>query len=525
MLKQFADEFLGETLSLHPRHQNLLEDCDFGPTLEGETTSRTPEIASLDDVKFMYIKNIEIVGFRGFGKSQKIELGIPNGKFGSGLTIIVGPNNSGKSTIIEAFNAISREKAYSFPEGKRNKNAGDAISIKVKNTSNETKELCTIDGEGGKAAWKENNIVEPISKIFVVPSRRYFKPFFGEGEITRDEFSSSKGTRNVYVSNQGNPTLRPSSLIGFEQRLFEIQENKIRFNEILNNILDPLPNWTIEMSDRDDWYLKFSYGDITHNSEGLGEGLISLFILVDALYDSKEGDVIVIDEPELSLHPQLQKKLIKLMGKYSQSRQVIIATHSPYFINWKSISNGAKITKLVKDIDGDIEVYQMAKKTVDSIEGLVNDLHNPHVMGLDACEIFFLEDNVVLVEGQEDVIIYNKILKDLKIELKGSFYGWGVGGADKMSIIVGLLSDLGFKKVVGILDGNKGGSKSKLEKNYPEYKFFIIKKDDVRDKTATKPSKKIDGLADHKGKIKPECEEHVRNLFSEVNSIFFPSSI
>jgi predicted ATP-dependent endonuclease of OLD family len=279
------------------------------------------------------------------------------------------------------------------------------------------------------------------------------------------------------------------------------------------------------LSDTGSWYLKFSYGDTTHNSEGLGEGLISLFILVDALYDSKEGDVIVIDEPELSLHPQLQKKLIKLMGKYSQNRQVIIATHSPYFINWESISNGAKITRLVKEINGNIEVYQMTDKTVDGIVGLMKDLHNPHVMGLDACEIFFLEDNVVLVEGQEDVIFYTKIIKDLDIEFKGSFYGWGVGGAKKMSIIAGLLSDLGFKKVVGILDGDEAGAKSKLdfEEKYPIYKFFAIKKDDVRDKPSRKEKDRVDGLADHQGKIKPECEEHVKNLFSKVNSIFFPS--
>ncbi|HOO54586.1 MAG TPA: AAA family ATPase [Methanothrix sp.] len=497
--------------------------------MDGETTSRTPEIASPRN-KFKYIKNIELIGFRGFGKSQKIELGIPNGTFGSGLTIIVGPNNSGKSTIIEAFSAISRENAYAFSEGKRNKNAGDAISIKVTDTSNEIKELCTIDGGGAWAVWKKNIVVEPLSKIFVVPSRRYFNPFFGEGEMTRDICSSSKGTRDIYISNQGNPTERPSSLNGFEHRLLRIQENKNDFEEMLRNILDPPPKWTIDLSDTGSWYLKFSCGDTTHNSEGLGEGLISLFILVDALYDSKEGGVIVIDEPELSLHPQLQKKLLILMGKCSKTRQVVIATHSPYFINWESILNGAKITRLVKRINCDIEVHQMAEETVDSIKGFMKDRYNPHVMGLNACEIFFLEDNVVLVEGQEDIIYYNKFIDYLGIPFKGSFYGWGVGGADKMSIIAGLLSDLGFKKVVGILDGNKADEdkvhklKLKLKKKYPMYEFFIIKKDDVRDKSPEKPRKGVDGLADLNGKIKPECEEHVKRLFSKIDSIFSPGS-
>ena len=468
----------------------------------------------------MCIRDIEISGFRGFGKSQKIELGLPNGKFGSGLTIIVGPNNSGKSTIIEAFSAISRENVYPFPEVTRNKKADNKVSIKFTNTLNETKELCTIDGAGGKADWKENIIIEPDSRILVVPSRRHFGPYFSEEVI----FGGGGMTRELYIAKQGDPTLRPLQISGFEMRLFKIDANKDHFNRILEKILDPLPNWTIEMLDQDKWYLKFSCGDMTHNSGGLGEGLISLFILIDALYDSEEGDVIVIDEPELSLHPQLQKKLAKLIGEYSQKRQIIIATHSPYFINWEAILNGAKITKLVKEIDNDIEVYQMKSETVKRITGLLDDFHNPHVMGLDACEIFFLEDNIILVEGQEDVIFYNKILKDLNIKLKGSFYGWGVGGADKMSTIAELLSNLGFKKVVGIFDGNKEDAKSKLEKNYPTYKFFIIKKDDVRDKPARGASKRIDGLANHSGKIKPECEKHVKNIFSEVNSVFSPNT-
>jgi AAA15 family ATPase/GTPase len=45
----------------------------------------------------MTLKRIEIKGFRGFEEEGLINLAIPNGKYGSGLTILVGPNNSGKS--------------------------------------------------------------------------------------------------------------------------------------------------------------------------------------------------------------------------------------------------------------------------------------------------------------------------------------------------------------------------------------------------------------------------------------------
>jgi hypothetical protein len=60
-------------------------------------------------------------------------------------------------------------------------------------------------------------------------------------------------------------------------------------------------------------------------------------------------------------------------------------------------------------------------------------------MGLDAREAFFLDDGVILVEGQEDVLAYRRALKEMEIEIPGHFFGWGVGGAPKMRIIAKLL--------------------------------------------------------------------------------------
>lgn len=50
------------------------------------------------------IKELSISGFRGFGQTQAIKFSIPdNERVGSGLTIITGANNAGKTTIIESI--------------------------------------------------------------------------------------------------------------------------------------------------------------------------------------------------------------------------------------------------------------------------------------------------------------------------------------------------------------------------------------------------------------------------------------
>lgn len=55
----------------------------------------------------MYIKSMTIENFKGFHGQQIIDFNIPDGVTeGSGLNIFVGENNSGKSTIFEAFDFI-----------------------------------------------------------------------------------------------------------------------------------------------------------------------------------------------------------------------------------------------------------------------------------------------------------------------------------------------------------------------------------------------------------------------------------
>lgn len=457
------------------------------------------------------ITKLELKGLRGFASTQTLELAIPNGSFGSGFTALVGPNNGGKSTIIEALRALSSTQPPSFTVGKRNAKAGDRVEIVARDEAGNTRELRTVEEGGSEAKLTVNNDPIPPGSMFVLPSRRFFEPLFPKG----------LQERYGYITGYGLPATRGSAIGQFATRLFQVSRNKKEFGAVLKRVLDPVPNWTIDQSDGGQYFLKFDMGGSFHNSDGLGEGLVSLFFIIDALYDSGPGDVIVIDEPELSLHPAFQRKLASLLLEYASSRQIVISTHSPYFIDFGAVVNGAKIARVYsKQFDSTIKM--LSDESAKRIEGFLKNLNNPHILGLDAREVFFLEDRVILVEGQEDVVFYHRIAEQLGKNLHGTYFGWGVGGADNMGIIAHLLRDLGFEKVVGILDDNKQDALKKLVDAFPDYHFFSIPANDVRSKPAVAAKGAVVGVVDEAGNVKPEHTQALTALFDSINAELSP---
>lgn len=452
----------------------------------------------------MTIESFKIHGFRGFSNEETLHLAQPTGQAGSGLTILVGPNSGGKSTIIEGFKAISARSPQSFTEGRRNNAANDRVSFKVTLTTGETYELKTVEAGGSETEWTDNP--QPnLPQILVLSSRRYFNPYFGKGLQQRSQYTG-----------QELPAQRGLESTNFSNRLFRALDNRAEFDEVLKYVMDPVPDWTIDQADGGNYYLKFTTEGQFHNSDGLGEGLISLFFIVDALYDSDEGEVIVIDEPELSLHPIFQERVSKLLRKYAATRQIVYATHSPHFIEFDSLSRGAKVARICK-AGGSSTVNHLSTNTATALSGFLGDMNNPHILGLDARKAFFLDDQVVLLEGQEDVIFLKQALTQINTEIKGNFFGWGVGGASNMPTIASMLQDLGFKRVVGILDNNVGNVLNDLVTSFPDYRFLQISAQDIRTKPARPQTEATEGLLNSAGEVRDEHREPLTMLVTEAN--------
>jgi predicted ATP-dependent endonuclease of OLD family len=104
-------------------------------------------------------------------------------------------------------------------------------------------------------------------------------------------------------------------------------------------------------------------GKMNISTESLGSGIemiISLLLLETLASLSKDDIVIIIDEPELHLHPTLQEQFVQYLKTISPERQIIVSTHSPYFFKNCCLNNNIKllVTKIVdnKSLIEDAEI-------------------------------------------------------------------------------------------------------------------------------------------------------------------------
>ena len=96
----------------------------------------------------------------------------------------------------------------------------------------------------------------------------------------------------------------------------------------------------------------------------------------------------MIDEPELSLHPKWQQKIVDVYRKIGRNNQIILATHSPHILGSVEKEN---IILLEKNENGIVKVKtgdefgnsygQTAGRILEDIMGLETD-RNPNVNNL-----------------------------------------------------------------------------------------------------------------------------------------------
>lgn len=320
------------------------------------------------------LTNISIENDRGFYGRRDIALATPTGARGSGLTILVGPNNSGKSTVVAALRLVTGEPKQIDLE---HRHQDARLAITITNSEGIEKTITNPDLGATTVIQGQANAYPTSENIRLVPSRRAWSAYTGHQRMDVQQYwdraKEQPAEDTFFIS-------RLAALTGAQRDAYNI---------LLKELLPELSSWRIELSRGQTFVLYKTKSGALHAADLFGDGMASLFRLSLALFDSSATQVIVVDEPELSLHPQAQKILASVLSRYAADRQIIITSHPPYFVSWADLANGTKVYRLTQREDG-IAIGSLDLCTIANLKGLTDDWQKPSLLDAVSREIFLL---------------------------------------------------------------------------------------------------------------------------------------
>lgn len=338
------------------------------------------------------LDKLTIKGFKSIQDLEDLEL--------TNLNVIVGANGSGKSNFISFFKMLR-----ALIDGNLNRfvkgcgGAGDLLFNGRKITQKmefETrfgsrgfrfklvptpKDACAIEDEaryysGGTTGWwnlgdsedgKSRMVMEVVDKRSDGSYSQWIYDAISSWQIYHFHDTSATASMRHYEIVQDNKNLRTdASNIGpFLLKLK--RKHPCEYKEILNavRLVTPFFNdFILESEERGakemvniSWMQKGS--DFPMQPYHLSDGSIRFICLAAALLQPNPPSAIIIDEPELGLHPSAIVILAELIQVASQKTQIIVATQSPALLDQFSINDiivvnrkdGASIFERLKEED------------------------------------------------------------------------------------------------------------------------------------------------------------------------------
>ncbi|MBQ9266966.1 MAG: AAA family ATPase [Clostridia bacterium] len=351
----------------------------------------------------MYISKVTIKNYRIFKSDKEYEINdfnVPDGQNnGKGITIIAGENGSGKTTILDAISSAMIEYKADSYNAKDINNLNEKTEIKVfsdvpfkvqgtfPNTEYEFKGISFIGGVRGRGNRSFLQSMSVHDQIFLKvnpdkpkdgsPDLRLSvnNPFSGKRFNDTDVVYLDKNRLFQIKSGTYNETKFDRLMEDFNYQYYKntdtIEDLNVYLNEnvkkgkIENDFLADAIKKFEEISDYKvqlDFINNYQPFDnarfVTREDNkqillsGIGSGYEMIFSLLYSYYLSKQNGkkmIILIDEPELHLHPKIQEKFIDFLIDISKDVQVIATTHSPIIIKQLLQNEFVKIIIVKKD--------------------------------------------------------------------------------------------------------------------------------------------------------------------------------
>lgn len=420
-------------------------------------------------------------------------------------TVIVGPNNEGKSNILKGlvlaltlltgqkYSRFRRLGLVSFPNREIDRfdyewERDYPINLQTKEPDGRSEFICEFE-----LSDSELEEFKRRTKINLSTSLKA-KISIGKEDIKFDFLMKGKGKESLNKKRleisqflydkmmvQYIPTIRTSELaINIVENLLERELSSLEDNpefkkvvKVITELQQPIINKiakslkksisdfipdvkSISIKNRENVGRLISASCRVYIDDGIetdlqlkGDGVISLTAISLLQHFSKQGSldkglILLLEEPESHLHPKAIHSLKKVLYEISKTNQVIVTTHSPIIIERQQVKHN-------------IIVQSGQAKPANNISEIRQSL------GITMSDNLSSAYLVLLVEGEEDVVLLKSWLEEKSIKIKTA-----LSNASLIIDHLGGASNIGYKttlyknnlcNVIAYIDNDEAGRK------------------------------------------------------------------
>lgn len=317
--------------------------------------------------KRLKLKSLEISGYKSISSTEPLTLELGD------ATILLGANGAGKSNIISFFRMLGFMMSGAFQRFVALSGTNQVfLHFGTKKTSSINGKLKMSYGEdednysftltpaaGGrliisdeKITWTKIGNTKPFEKIITGNFLESGLPQINDSTAKTIKRLLSQCKAYQFHDSSTNGPLRQASLVGAAQYLQAEGNNLASFlfflkgnypneyNRIVSYIRTVMPQFGDFYLEPVNNYVSLSWTDSLDNdyvftADQFSDGTVRFIALATLLLQPENTmpSVIIIDEPELGLHPFAIDQLIEMIKDASLHSQVIIATQSPLLID------------------------------------------------------------------------------------------------------------------------------------------------------------------------------------------------
>lgn len=233
------------------------------------------------------------------------------------LTVLIGPNGTGKSSVLQALLLLKYRKVgiNSFGEQKETSLLSDKVSTSPNFAQEPLNHVIDIDVSGSDEPAIEQIIA--LQKLRFVPSARgLVRGSYALRDDYEEQISLQRGLGIQEEQLATNLAYMKDMEEALSRQLERVTGTGIR--------TDVVPHHFVEVKS------KTKNGLVNMVSEGFGTNALIQLLL--QLISADKGATVLIEEPEIHLHPKAQADLAEVMAETAKAedKQIIMTTHSEY---------------------------------------------------------------------------------------------------------------------------------------------------------------------------------------------------